>query len=95
MSPKYADGMANSVDPNQTAPVGAVWTGSTLFAQAYLSENLEKLRYISHKKGSVGFAIALKLKMRNILFWPVIGIQIKDRYFSGNFKNLTFCSLNS
>ena len=22
---------ANSVDPGQTAPVGAVWTGSTLF----------------------------------------------------------------
>ena len=24
--------MANSVDPNQTAPIGAVWFGSTLFA---------------------------------------------------------------
>ena len=23
---------ANSVDPEQTAPVGAVWSGSTLFA---------------------------------------------------------------
>ena len=29
--------MANSVDPDQTAPL---WTGSALFAQAYLSENL-------------------------------------------------------
>ena len=35
-----ADRMANSVDPEQTAPVGAVWSGSTLFAQAYLSKNL-------------------------------------------------------
>ena len=33
--------MANSVDPNQTA----VWSGSALFAQAYLSENLGSLRY--------------------------------------------------
>ena len=39
MSPKDADRMANSVDPDQTAPLGAVWSGSTLFAQAYLSKN--------------------------------------------------------
>ena len=45
MSPKAADEMANSVDPNQTAPLGAVWSGSALFAQAYLSENLGSLRY--------------------------------------------------
>ena len=32
MSPNDADGMANSVDPDQTAPVGAVWSGSALFA---------------------------------------------------------------
>ena len=44
MSPNDADGMANSVDPDQTAPVGAVWSGSALFAQAYLSENLGSLR---------------------------------------------------
>ena len=43
MSPNDADGMANSVDPNQTAPLGAVWSGSALFAQAYLSENLGSL----------------------------------------------------
>ena len=44
MCPKGADGMANSVDPDQTAPVGAVWSGSTLFAQASLSENLGTLQ---------------------------------------------------
>ena len=38
MSPNDADGMANSVDPDQTAPLGAVWSGSALFAQAYLSQ---------------------------------------------------------
>ena len=32
MSPNDADGMANSVDPDQTAPVGAVWSESALFA---------------------------------------------------------------
>ena len=36
MSPNDADRMANSVDPD--APLGAVWSGSALFAQAYLSE---------------------------------------------------------
>ena len=45
MSPNDADGMANSVDPDQTAPLGAVWSGSALFAQAYLSENSGSLRY--------------------------------------------------
>ena len=45
MSPNDADGMANSVDPDQTAPLGAVWSGSALFAQAYMSENLGSLRY--------------------------------------------------
>ena len=44
MSSNDADGMANSVDPDQTAPLGAVWSGSALFAQAYLSENLGSLR---------------------------------------------------
>ena len=39
MSPNDADRMANSVDPDQT-----VWSGSALFAQAYLSENLGSLR---------------------------------------------------
>ena len=46
MSPNDADRMANSVDPDQTAPLGAVWSGSALFAQAYLSENLGSLRYL-------------------------------------------------
>ena len=42
-SPNDADGMANSVDP-------AVWSGSALFAQAYLSENLGSLRYYHTRK---------------------------------------------
>ena len=32
--------MANSVDPDQTAPSGAVWSGSSLFAYVILSETL-------------------------------------------------------
>ena len=32
---------------DQTAPLGAVWSGSAFFAQAYLSENLGSLRYRS------------------------------------------------
>ena len=40
---KDANGIAHSEDPFQTAPLGAVWSGSALFAQAYLSENLGSL----------------------------------------------------
>ena len=43
---KDADGKANSGDPDQTAPLGAVWSGSALFAQTYLSENLGSLQYM-------------------------------------------------
>ena len=33
MSSNDADGMAKSVDPDQTAPLGAVWSESALFAR--------------------------------------------------------------
>ena len=42
---KDAHGIANSEDPDRTAPLGAVWSGSALFAQTCLSENLCSLRY--------------------------------------------------
>ena len=38
MDPKDAVEIANSVDPDQTAPL--VWYGSALFAQTCLSKNL-------------------------------------------------------
>ena len=44
MHAKDAQGIAISVDPDQTAPLGAVWSGSALFAQTCLSENLGTLR---------------------------------------------------
>ena len=47
MSPNDADRMANSVDPDQIAPLGAVWSGSALFARTYLSENLGPLLYFN------------------------------------------------
>ena len=34
MHPKDAAGIANNVDPDQTALLGAIWSGSALFAQA-------------------------------------------------------------
>ena len=37
---KNANWIAISEDPDQTAPLGAVCSGSALFAQTYLPENL-------------------------------------------------------
>ena len=37
ISQNDADGMANNIVPDQTA----VWSGSALFAQEYLSENFD------------------------------------------------------
>ena len=47
MHPKDAAGIANSVDPDQTAPLGVVWSGSVLFAQICLSENLGTIQHLS------------------------------------------------
>ena len=46
MRPKDADGMANSVDPDQTASSEAVWSWSALFAETYLSQYIEFVWYV-------------------------------------------------
>ena len=46
MHPKDADGTANSVDPDQTASSEAVWSWSALFAETYLSQYIEFVRYV-------------------------------------------------
>ena len=45
MHPKDADGMANSVDPDQTASSEAVRSWSALFDETYLSQYIEFVRY--------------------------------------------------
>ena len=52
MSPKDAGGMANSVDPDQTAPGAEVWTGSALFPKVCLFKILGSLWYDSTPSGS-------------------------------------------
>ena len=44
MHPKDADGMANSIDPDQTASSEAVWSWSALFAETYLFQYIEFVR---------------------------------------------------
>ena len=39
MRPEDADGVANSIDPDRTAPTGAVRSGSVLFIHAYCPKN--------------------------------------------------------
>ena len=46
MSPKVADRMANSEDPDQTASLGAVWSRSALFAKTYMSENIKLIAFL-------------------------------------------------
>ena len=60
MHPKDADRMANSVDPDQTAPLVAVWSGSALFAQTCLSENLGSLQYVLYQHKSWWLAFQTK-----------------------------------
>ena len=78
MCPKDADGMANSVVPNQTAPLGAACSGSALFAQTYLSENLGSLRYSAKVAahflcwGCISLLMAIKHKARTQYDYNVI-----------------------
>ena len=63
--------MANSVDPDQTAPLGAVWPGSALFAQTYLSENLGSLWYyavVSLEEAERKFKTLIRLLLNMCLF---------------------------
>ena len=69
MHPKDAERIANSVDPDQTAPL--VWSGSALFAQTCLSENLGKLRYVEilniwFKKNSISYNTNYRLEIFNL-----------------------------
>ena len=80
MRPNDADGMANSDDPDQTAPLGAVWSGSALFAQAYLSENLESLRYY------IFIVCVLILQFDNNKMSPVKWICIFEHSVMTNFN---------
>ena len=54
--------MANSEDPDQTAPSGAVWSGSALFAYGILSETL-----VFQILGHLPYYIWLKKKKKSIL----------------------------
>ena len=48
--------MANSVDPDQTAPEGAVWSGSTLFVYVILSDALV-FEFLGHLPYSILMSI--------------------------------------
>ena len=50
MHPKDADGMANSIDPDQTASSEAVRSWSALFAETYLSQYIEFVLYVYLKE---------------------------------------------
>ena len=55
------------VDPDQTAPLGAVWSGSTLFAQTRLSETLEELYGSSQNWSNVTITEVKQTRSPNII----------------------------
>ena len=67
---KDADGMANSVDPEQTAPLGVVWSGSALFSQTCLSKNLGSLWHLLNSF-LVHFPVATSLVQFQNSLWPL------------------------
>ena len=72
MHPKDVEGIANSVDPDRTAPRGAVWFGSALFAQTYeghLESSGNSEIFQSRKQDPVYFSYQCK---RLYLFFPLM-----------------------
>ena len=61
--------MANSVDPDQTAPSGAVWSGSALFAYAILPTSVAQL---DAHTGDQEVAGSTPAEVGNILSWRLI-----------------------
>ena len=70
--------MANSVDPDQTAPIRAVCSGSTLFA-SILNSLVTLGNYLQHTTFSIAF-----------FSWRFKGL--KFRVFSPRFGNMTLPS---
>ena len=69
--------MANSVDPDHTAPIGAVWSGSTLFASilnlsVMLGNYLQQTTSADNIFRCIFFLGALRIK------WPLKNRQNKD-----------------
>ena len=56
--------MANSVDPGQTAPIGVVWSGSTLFA-SILNSSVKLGNYLQHTFSDAFFLGALRVKRKS------------------------------
>ena len=56
--------MANSEDPNQIAPSGAVWSGYALFAYGILSETFvfEILGHLPYIQNTITMKIIMRLE---------------------------------
>ena len=67
MHSKEADAMANSVDPDQTASSEAVWSWSALFAETYLSQYLEFLRFERYESNKRLVYLIYHLRFYNIV----------------------------
>ena len=68
--------MTNSVDPDQTAPIGAVRPGTTLVASILKLEDLKVLRRSPDLLNSVKIGQGqVQLIMEQILFYHIWGLQ--------------------
>ena len=61
--------MANSVDPDQTAPSGAVWSGSTLFAYVILSDALV-FEFLGHLPYLFSWSMPVLVVVFIYVLWP-------------------------
>ena len=85
--PKHADRKVNSVDPDQTAPLG-----STLFAQTCLSENLESFECFFVQYDKKKSCIHALLSLNILLFlgekYKRLGIDLHKIFFLDSFDKV-------
>ena len=67
--------MANSVDPDQTAPIGAVCSRSTLFASILNSSVMVGIFFFSRRHFQMHFFLgALRVRPNMVFFYPLVMI---------------------
>ena len=92
--PKFSDryAWANSADPDQTAPRGAVWSGSTLFAILSASFGLITL-WLSHIVQTLEWLQQIFLGVRKLRIITVLfGLNGRHQWVFNDNLEIIICS---
>ena len=76
MCPKDEDRMANHVDPNQTAPIGAYWSGLILVCTVCSCQSVPKFRIFEPSHEIMVLFIFRKLILQTHMRSHLVGLDV-------------------